>query len=720
MPDNPKIIFVFPQELGDFVYHLGTSYIIAYLKEKGIYAQQFAGSPALPPVGIAAKILEKKPLIIGFTVYDANYFLVKELAKAIKLNSPETTILAGGPTATFSAKQIIKDSGAIDICVRGEGEIAVFELIERLSLKEELGSVSGITYRNGEKIISTCQRPLLSSGAKEASLDILPSPYLSGAINIKEMIRLNHNQAPILTSRGCIYNCTYCNFSAMSRHKVRFHSPQRIISELRILDTLRRNGLDFEVSICDDAFTLNKERIRRICEAIIKEGIKLRIIGAQVRADTVDRGLLKLLFKAGVREVNFGLESSSPRILYNVRKARLNSSKTSGFKPEKQFIQKVKDSAVTAKKIGFETLVSVIFGLPGDTEKRAKDTLNFVNNLRVDGYSHNILNIHSGTALARNYKRYGIKKIKTPYSFLSHPMLSPLTFPYDANKLPRLKNERNIGEQRKLSLSFLTNSITGMYKKEKAYLYPEVVFVTGGDFPHQWLKSESFFQTRFIYGIGLEFNREGITLTAAAQTSCFHPKYELFSANKLFSLLPEELKFGFHFDCLKNVKGSIQNKRCIYSIEDGIDVLKLKELSCDNANSYDFGFFGRLNKDYLILDGCRWSSFCPALNLHRLFIDGNDNIRVCRDSRVIGKTGDALQVLKKRIDKAYEEKIQERGCNGCPVKSSCSKCPFLKPEIEEIYCQARRNNLGINYFINSFQLARKIDYFCDAENKEIR
>ena len=142
---GPEIIFLFPQEDGNFIYHLGSNYCIAFLRKNGVRAEQFVNNLHLSMGDIVSAVLKRRPVAVGFTVYDANYFLVKELARKLKESAPEIVILAGGPTATFSHRGMMRDSSHIDICVRGEGEIAVSELAEQLRAKRGFSKVLGIT-----------------------------------------------------------------------------------------------------------------------------------------------------------------------------------------------------------------------------------------------------------------------------------------------------------------------------------------------------------------------------------------------------------------------------------------------------------------------------------------------------------------------------------------------------------------------------------------------
>jgi hypothetical protein len=89
-------------------------------------------------------------------------------------------------------------------------------------------SIKGIPFHSNGTVVSTPSHPLISSGKKGGELDAISSPYLTGVILLGE-------NTGILISRGCVYPYTYCNFSAMFNHIIRYHSADRVIQELKYI-----------------------------------------------------------------------------------------------------------------------------------------------------------------------------------------------------------------------------------------------------------------------------------------------------------------------------------------------------------------------------------------------------------------------------------------------------------------------------------------------------
>lgn len=103
MSKSADIIFInIDYSKGYALHHLGTAYIIAFLRSKGVKAEQFINIRSVSCDALARSIAAKRPRMIGLTCFDRNYYLVKLLAGRLKKLLPRTMIAAGGPTATFS------------------------------------------------------------------------------------------------------------------------------------------------------------------------------------------------------------------------------------------------------------------------------------------------------------------------------------------------------------------------------------------------------------------------------------------------------------------------------------------------------------------------------------------------------------------------------------------------------------------------------------------
>ena len=663
------IVFAFPpaQNGNTFVHHLGVGYICSYVQQHDITTTQFVTSQKKTIPDIVTGILQYKPEVVGFTCYDMNYAYVRILTKMLKKRDSCLRVIVGGPTATFSTQEIMNHTPEIDLCVRGEGEQTVLELLQEGFT--DLESIQGIAFRSNNELVFTPLRPLISGGEKEAELDILPSPYLT------EFIPPEAN-AGILTSRGCVHHCTFCSFSIMFDHTIRYHSVDRVIAELTWIaehwSPINKSQL---IMINDDIFSLNLKRAKNLCQKIIDEGINLPLL-LETRADNVDRELIELMRDAGVKLINFGLESASCKVLRAIKKVPPMK--------ERQFLTQVKNSVQWAKEAGMTTSVSVIFGLPGEGPKEAEKTLNFVKKLNVDEYSHNLLAVHAGTELFHTRKKYdlGIHH--------SHFFLPYLTrYAYDVRQITPLSNSnltRELDQWKKVCYNLLSYA-TGRNENGYEYLMIRKMPEDVEEF-FNWLKMIS------VLPISIVDTTDNIT--------------EEKRSHYLNMLLHCGVPVGLYFIMAKKNQPQISTSeldKCIsvsetpfHQHEKGADGLLSLEQPQDVEALAKFldahmqeGILSFSAKEVpkTLVGTCRWrESLCPALSGGILVINGKE-VLSCYYGGCIGTVGNTIETLQKKMQKLLREKEAERGCQNCPVRKICSRCLF-PPLPDNEFCSLKR------------------------------
>jgi anaerobic magnesium-protoporphyrin IX monomethyl ester cyclase len=216
-------------------------------------------------------------------------------------------IILGGWHPHFLHSDLLKYP-FIDIIVRGEGEITFRELMKNKDLEE----IKGISYKINGSIIDNPDRPLITD------LDKLPLPARK-LRNTKSYFQ--YFQMPIdaiETSRGCPHKCTFCNIHLFNRGTYRTKSTERVIEELKLIIGLKKCK---DVLIVDDNFTANIFRVERICDKIIREGMKLHLI-CQSRIDVITKHpeVIKKMSQAGFWLFFLGIESFNQGFLDGVQK----------------------------------------------------------------------------------------------------------------------------------------------------------------------------------------------------------------------------------------------------------------------------------------------------------------------------------------------------------------------------------------------------------------
>jgi radical SAM superfamily enzyme YgiQ (UPF0313 family) len=387
---------------------IGVAYLAAVL-EKGGHDVTVIDCPALEidHKELGAKIAAIDPSVVGITSLTPMIHSTLLAAHVTKESCPNASVILGGPHATFMDEQILSENSEVNVVVRGEGEQTLLELtdvISRSNLKD-LNEVAGITFRKNGQIIRTPNRLFIQN------LDDLPRPAYN-YFQLEKYRLFGKAMLPIMTSRGCPYQCSYCVMSRMNGINFRARSPKNIVDELEWLrDT---HGAD-AFSFYDDAFTLDIERAREICREI-----KNRNVGipwdCQTRVDRVSKEILAKMRDAKCQLVSFGIESGSQKILDAIKK--------------KTTIERNEKAIRWAKEVDLPVSISVIIGYPGETTDTLEQTMDFIRKTEPDYVYLCMATPYPGTELQSLLKELGWKtstewshyNIQTPV--FENPILS--------------------------------------------------------------------------------------------------------------------------------------------------------------------------------------------------------------------------------------------------------------------------------------------------------
>lgn len=699
------ILFVFPPApgtTGAFKNHLGVAYLRAALAKEGIATAQYLNDSPSTVNEVATDIVKLGSPVVGFTVYDANARLSIAIAQSIKRQKSSVYTVFGGPTATFNARPLLERHAAIDACVMGETEETGPQIFGKLLTAGSFHDIQeGVAFHRGREIVCTALPPLVGSGGPRgsATLDSTPSPYLSGI--------LADGQEGVLTSRGCTHHCQYCCFAALGGRRLRLHSIERVLAELEyIAEHQKRKRKHHPVALLDDTFTLIPERAKALCLAIINSKLKINL-SCSTRADTVDEELLRLMRAAGFTSIAFGLESAVPSVLRAIGKVRPPDWRDPDLTPERQFLQRLRTSVVTAKKYGFIVGVSIILGLPTETHADAAETLRFVKELPADSYAHNFLWVFAGTPLWTTHDKYGIT------CSVDNTGL-PTTTGYSYNvKKPAPSPTCELEHEADLSRLLSTDALYGCNATLAKTRGIGSVIINAGELSvdiTEWLRG-----ILRIGGIIVQVypNRNEPWPTLYRDRSCLAD--HLVPAQRYIQVQRKQLRnngdqiweiAGTGIDLYRTCNPALLQIRTSRSASPLITWMKggdskasvceilglLREPSelVDLMNRIERGKIPRSLQrmtipPYLRYPG-RWlRGKAPCSSITRLEISDRAEVRCCRQSEPIGQVGDSLEVMSRRLNRLIKIAEQRRGCEQCR-NGHCPRCPF--PGIDdEIYCQ---------------------------------
>ncbi|PIR66425.1 MAG: hypothetical protein COU51_04045 [Parcubacteria group bacterium CG10_big_fil_rev_8_21_14_0_10_36_14] len=369
-----KILFVKPfSTLGYAITPpLSLGYLASYLRKDGWSNIEILDCTLkqVSPEKFKEYVLEKKPDVIGVTVYSNNIKIVKEQINVAKEANPEVLVVIGGPHASaIDSKELMGYFDKIDFAFKGEGEKGLKMLLEKLFQNKDipLSHIPGLVYRSEGEVFFN---PVYF----EEDLDSLPFPawdFMPPGEYPEAPAGSFFKQLPIgylVTSRGCPYNCTFCASKSVVGRNMRMRSADNIIEEMKW--AIEKYGIK-EFHIMDDNFTAHRARAVEVLEKIVANNFNISLFGANgLRLDTLDDELLKLMKKAGFYAIHVGIESGSQRIMDHMNKH---------IKKEM-----VEERIKAIRKMGFRTGGAFIIGYPEENEDDLRQTYEFSRKLMLD------------------------------------------------------------------------------------------------------------------------------------------------------------------------------------------------------------------------------------------------------------------------------------------------------------------------------------------------
>lgn len=323
-------------------------------------------------VGLGFDTIEKlirdfSPDIVGvnnlFTRQRENAHKIYAMAKKV---SKDIIVVAGGAHPTVLPENVLSDEN-VDYVVLGEGETTFPDLIGFIEGRAGISSLDGVGLRAGGVVKIIPKKRFISD------LDAIPFPARH-LLNMEKYFGLEASHgarkcrkfSPIITSRGCPVGCTFCSAHCVWGRPFRKRSPMNIIKEMEEMKD--RYGIE-ELMFEDDNVTLDVKRAEEIFDLMIerKLGFKWDTPNG-TSAFALSERLIDKMKEAGCYRLNIAVESGNKEVLKNIIKKPVD-------------LDKVARLVQHAKKIGLETNIFLIIGLPGETLNQMWDSYKFAKRL---------------------------------------------------------------------------------------------------------------------------------------------------------------------------------------------------------------------------------------------------------------------------------------------------------------------------------------------------
>lgn len=341
------------------------------------------------PEDILQIVRDYKPHMIGLTLMTPHVSLGYRIIQG--LVQTHIPIVVGGYHPTFFPDEALNKGAAI--VVRGEGELVISEIICYLKGEKRIEDINGISYKasDGSVINNPAQ-------AYIENLDSIPmmdrslfeyDAYIRQPDDVRVFGLMN-------TSRSCPGRCVYC--SRYDRGvKFRFNSGERVYAEMKYLhETYGITYFNFQ----DDAFTVNKPRIKMLMSLLIDDKQFSPQWICMTRADCVDRDILKMLKAGGCKMIIYGFETGDAESLKIIKK--------------NVTLERMEEVVDLTKQVGLRCQLNFMVGFPWETETHIRNTAKFIAKVQ-----HKVFRISTGGLLTpfpgsdiyeKYHQKYGFTK----------------------------------------------------------------------------------------------------------------------------------------------------------------------------------------------------------------------------------------------------------------------------------------------------------------------
>lgn len=267
---------------------------------------------------------------------------------------PGIPVILGGEHPTAAHESILKTCPTVSCIAFGEGDATISEFAEYIDGKRPIEQIGSIAYRgeNGQVLTSLPR-------ARVRDIDSLPWPAwklwpMSKYLDPGFGYGVDRGRSmPILATRGCPYQCTFCSSPQMWTTRYYMRKPTLVLDEVQhYMEKYGANNIDFY----DLTAIVRKDWVLSFCGEIRKRGLKFTWqLPSGTRSEVLDHEVLKALSDNGCANLTYAPESGSAETLQKIKK-RIKLERLAG-------------SMVEAKKLGINVKCNMIIGFPQETRR---------------------------------------------------------------------------------------------------------------------------------------------------------------------------------------------------------------------------------------------------------------------------------------------------------------------------------------------------------------
>ena len=317
------------------------------------------------------KLIDPRTDLIAIScLFTSEWPVVRKILCAVRNSLPNITVVGGGEHITAEPAYSLNDCDALDYAALGEGEETIVDLANAIDHGRDICSVAGLAYKNdtGDVVFSDPRKRI-------KDIDDIPLPRwdLTPIENYLEKgfsFGVNRGRTiPMLATRGCPYQCTFCSSPNMWTTRWVAREPELVADEIEIY--IKNYGIS-NVDFYDLTAVVRRDWIINFAQQLIDRKLNITWqLPSGTRSEALDKEVLKYLYESGCRNLSYAPESGSPRVLKRIKK--------------KVDTDRMIESMRTAVACGLNVKANIIFGFPDETHTDIWRSLHFISRMAING-----------------------------------------------------------------------------------------------------------------------------------------------------------------------------------------------------------------------------------------------------------------------------------------------------------------------------------------------